>query len=43
MKNKTEIMQNVLKMQQISLLPKYTKEILGALVYVHSHMQIQVC
>jgi hypothetical protein len=37
-KNKTEIMQHVLKMQ----LPKHTKEILGVLVYVRSHKQIQV-
>jgi hypothetical protein len=40
--NKTEIMQHILKMQQISLLPKYIKWICRGVFYVHSHMQTQV-
>jgi hypothetical protein len=40
---KSEIMEHVLKMQHISLLPKYIKQIsLGALFYVHLHTKMQV-
>jgi hypothetical protein len=37
-KNKIQIMQHALKMQSISLFPKYTKLISWDFFYVHSHM-----
>jgi hypothetical protein len=40
-KIKIEIMQHVLKMQQISLLPKYTKWISWGVLYMCPHKQTQ--
>jgi len=37
-----DIMQYVLKMQEIPLLPKYIKWIIGSVFNVHLHMQMQV-
>ena len=42
MEYKTEILQHVWKMQQISLLPKYIKLICTGTVYVHLHRQTLV-
>lgn len=39
---KTDIMQQVLKMQEISLLPKYIRWIFGVFSHVHLHPWMQV-